>query len=75
MGTELMTMFSKFELPWDSIVVYEAYVNPISVSVNLGQGLGVSFSLGGGAFGSYSRATSFPALCDRANVKFAGVCL
>jgi hypothetical protein len=50
-------------------------VNPISVSVNLGQGLGVSFSLGGGAFGSYSRATSFPALCDRANVKFAGVCL
>jgi hypothetical protein len=47
----------------------------ISVSVNIAQGLGVSFSLGGGAFGQYSRAASFPAQCDRANVKFAGVYL
>jgi hypothetical protein len=66
-------MFSKFEFRWNLVVVYQAYINPISVSGNLGQGLGVAFNNRGGSFGLYSQTTSFPANCERAHVQFAGV--
>lgn len=53
-------------------------LNVTSVSQNLGQGLGMAYSNGGGTFAEYHRATSFPggslpnANCERAHVHFAG---
>jgi hypothetical protein len=73
MGMELTTMFSKSQFPRNLSVVYKAYVNPISVSVNLGQGLGIALSLGEGSFAKYGREADFPANCERAHVQFAGV--
>lgn len=70
-----MTMCSKFLFPYKLIIVYKANVE-ISVSGNLGQGLGISFNGGKGQpWGHYARHSSFPANCERAHVHFAGVYL